>query len=179
MFSFFENINAQSMRDLWLNMPDSIIGYMDKNSRTESLDYFNLKVKSNINNMLGETSSIDTITNDFLSATLSSAMNMTMKKLPISGKDSIICMVNTYSTSNEKESSISFFNSKWEPIKIGFTIPRDSDKNIILQQEISSPDILMIQLQPTVFIEENSMQSSNKSLTILKWDPQSVKYTLK
>ena len=78
MFSVLVNVNAQSMRNLWLSMPDSIVGYMDKNSRTESLDYLEMKVKSDIKNMLGETSSIDTITNDFLSAKLSSAMKMTI-----------------------------------------------------------------------------------------------------
>ncbi|MBP8686464.1 MAG: DUF3256 family protein [Prevotella sp.] len=180
MFSVLVNVNAQSMRNLWLSMPDSIVGYMDKNSRTESLDYLEMKVKSDIKNMLGETSSIDTITNDFLSAKLSSAMKMTIKKLPVDGSDSLLCMVRTYTADKEKESSICFFNYKWEPMKIDITIPIPKNGNsIILQQNISSSDILVIQLQPKVFIEDKDNDNSTKSLTTLKWNPKSVKYTPK
>ena len=180
MLSIFDNINAQSMRSLWINMPDSVIGYMDKNSRIESMDYLEMKVKSDIKNMLGETSTVDTITNDFMSATLSSAMKLTIKKLPVDGNDSLICMVRTYTAGNEKESSICFFNSKWEPIKIDVNLPsQNNNKNIVLQQQISSSDILVIQLQPKVFIEENDDKNAAKSLTTLKWDTKSVKYTPK
>ena len=180
MFSITEDVNAQSMRSLWLSMPDSIIGYLDKNSRTESLDYLDMKVKSDVKNMLGETSAVDTITNDFLSVALSSAMKMTIKKLPVEGSDSIICMVRTYKADKEKESNISFFNNKWEPLKINTRIPEQkSNTNIILQQNISSSDIFVIQLRPRVFIEDKDGESAYNMLTTLKWDSKNVKYTPK
>ena len=179
MLSALGNINAQSMHSLWISMPDSVIGYMDKNSRIESLDYLEMKVKSDVKNMLGETSTVDTITNDFISATLSSAMKMTIKKLPVDGSDSLLCMVRTYTVSNQKESSIYFFNNKWEPLKINVEIPTQSNNNIVLQQEISSSDILVIQLQPKVFIEDKEDENATKSLITLKWNPKSVKYTPK
>ena len=180
MLSIFDNINAQSMRSLWINMPDSVIGYLDKNSRIESLDYLEMKVKSDVKNMLGETSTVDTITNDFMSATLSSAMKLTIKKLPVDSNDSLICMVRTYTAGNQKESSICFFNNKWEPLKINVEIPTQSnDNNIVLQQEISSSDILVIQLQPKVFVEDKEDENTAKSLITLKWNPKSVKYTPK
>ena len=180
MLSIFDNINAQSMRSLWINMPDSVIGYLDKNSRIESLDYLEMKVKSDVKNMLDETSTVDTITNDFMSATLSSAMKLTIKKLPVDSNDSLICMVRTYTAGNQKESSICFFNNKWEPLKINVEIPTQSnDNNIVLQQEISSSDILVIQLQPKVFVEDKEDENTAKSLITLKWNPKSVKYTPK
>lgn len=180
MLSIFDNINAQSMRSLWINMPDSVIGYLDTNSRIESLDYLEMKVKSDVKNMLGETSTVDTITNDFMSATLSSAMKLTIKKLPVDSNDSLICMVRTYTAGNQKESSICFFNNKWEPLKINVEIPTQSnDNNIVLQQEISSSDILVIQLQPKVFVEDKEDENTAKSLITLKWNPKSVKYTPK
>ena len=180
MFSALENINAQSMRNIWITMPDSVIGYLDKNSRQESLDYLEMKLKGDVKNMLGETSSVDTITTDYLSATLSSAMKMTIKKLPVDGSDSLLCMIRTYEASNEKESSICFFNCKWEPIKVDVDIPSmDSKNNIVLNQAISSSDIIVIQLQPRVFVEDKSDSNASKSLITLKWNPKSVKYTPK
>lgn len=180
MFSALENINAQSMRNIWISMPDSVIGYLDKNSRQESVDYYDMKVKSDVKNMLGETSSVDTITTDYLSATLSSAQKMTIKKLPVDAGDSLICMVRTYKASNQKESSIYFYNCKWEPVKVEVQIPTHNiQNNIVLQQDISSSDINVIQLQPNVFIEDNGDKNAIKPLITLKWNPKSVKYTPK
>ena len=189
MFFAVECINAQSMRDLWLSMPDSIIGYLDKNSRMEVLD--NIKVNTNgnktsdtidanVKNLLGETSSIDTLTNDYLAATLSSAMKMTIKKLPVDNGDSLLCMIRTYSTGNEKESDIKFFTQSWEPFKIGITIPVSRNGlNVILQQNISSSDIFVIQLQPRVFEEDKSDKSASKLLITLKWSSRKVNYIQK
>ena len=89
-------------------------------------------------------------------------------------------MVRTYKASNQKESSIYFYNCKWEPVKVEVQIPaHNTQNNIVLQQDISSSDIIVIQLQPNVFIEDNDDKNATKPLITLKWNPKSVKYTPK
>ena len=39
------SINAQSLRDLWIQMPDSIVAYLDMNMRTEMADFYQMITK--------------------------------------------------------------------------------------------------------------------------------------
>ena len=106
---------AQQVRKMWVNMPTSIVGSLEKSTRQELLDLKEMKKKAVISGPLGEECSIDTLTADYLSARLSDVSTLQMKMLPTSSGDSLLCLVHTYA-GPLPESSISFYTSDWKAL---------------------------------------------------------------
>ena len=106
---------AQQVRKMWVNMPTSIVGSLEKSTRQELLDLKEMKKKAVISGPLGEECSIDTLTADYLSVRLSDVSTLQMKMLPTSSGDSLLCLVQTYA-GPLPESSISFYTSDWKAL---------------------------------------------------------------
>ena len=53
------------MRDLWLSMPDSLCTCLDRNLRTELLDFVDMGVKAEVKNRMNGQSTMDTLTADY------------------------------------------------------------------------------------------------------------------
>ena len=83
---------AQSMRDIWINMPDSMTEYLTKSQRTEMADYVAMHEPLSAQNALSGSSVIDTLTTDFIQVHASASQVIQIKRLPMLGKDSIICL---------------------------------------------------------------------------------------
>lgn len=93
-------------------MPDSMIPYLNYNQRIELLDFINLNVKSEVRNLLGDSTVLDTLSTDYLHLTASPSMVIELKMLPCTHADSILCMIKTLS-SPELESTIEFYDKDW------------------------------------------------------------------
>ena len=110
LFAFASlTVSAKSMREIWLSMPDSMVRYLNKSKRIEFLDYVDMKVKTDVKNLLQGSSVMDTITSNYLSAKLNEASAIQMKLLPVHGSDSLLCVVRTYSAP-AAESTVNFFS---------------------------------------------------------------------
>ena len=110
--TFTVSLSAKSVREMWLSMRDSIIPYLNHNQRIELLDFFNLNVKSEVRNLLGDSTVLDTLSTDYLHLTASPSMVIELKMLPCTHADSILCMIKTLS-SPELESTIEFYDKDW------------------------------------------------------------------
>ena len=109
-------VDARSVRDVWINMPDSIVPYLGGSQRVECVDFYEMHSKAETSNMLGGKSHIDTMTVNFLQATLTKSSVMQMKLLPASnGRDSVVCLVRSY-LAPERESRVTLYTLDWKPI---------------------------------------------------------------
>ena len=105
---------GKTMREVWIDMPDSITMYLTKSMRTELADYVDMKVSAATKNAIGDTVRIDTLTSDYIAITLSESSKLEMKLLPKDGSN-IICMVRTY-YGTAAESIISFWQLDWQQL---------------------------------------------------------------
>ncbi len=103
---------GNSLRNLWISMPDTLVPSLDKNLRTELVELQEMGIKSEVNNLLGSTSVMDTITHDFLQVKLSALNSLQIKFLPLADGDSVLCVVKTVAAP-EKESEVSFYDQEW------------------------------------------------------------------
>ena len=76
-------LQAKSMREMWLTMPDSIVPYLNKNLRLELVDYMGMKVKSEVKNLLRGITVMDTLTANYASLTINETLKMQLSLLPI------------------------------------------------------------------------------------------------
>lgn len=127
---------GKTMREVWIDMPDSITMYLTKSMRTELADYVDMKVSAATKNAIGDTVRIDTLTSDYIAITLSESSKLEMKLLPKNGSN-IICMVRTY-YGTAAESIISFWQLDWQQLP---DISMPALENIEL---IKKPDSLSV-----------------------------------
>ncbi len=133
-------INAQTtVRDAWLNMPDTITPYLTKQMRTELMDLANMKIESKVKNLLHGESRIDTITTDFMQVSLSSSTVMQLRLLHKTDSSTVICLLKTY-RSPEQESDIIFYTSDWKRDQSRYGLPVFSDDKQFVMSFISKND---------------------------------------
>ena len=133
---YVETSLGKTMREVWIDMPDSITMYLTKSMRTELADYVDMKVSAATKNAIGDTVRIDTLTSDYIAITLSESSKLEMKLLPRDGSN-IICMVRTY-YGTAAESIISFWQLDWQQLP---DISMPALENIEL---IKKPDSLSV-----------------------------------
>lgn len=109
------SVNAKSLRELWVEMPDSLLPILNKNLRTELVELKDMGVKSEVKNLLDEDCVMDTITSNYLQLTTSKASSLQMKLLPQASGDSLLCVVKTFSAP-EKESEVRFYDQGWQEL---------------------------------------------------------------
>lgn len=135
------HVDAQPpMRDLWIQMPDSVVAYLDVNSRTEMADFYEMKVKTGSKNLLEGKSAIDSLTSDYIHVTLNSSTTLQIKKLQTESSF-VICLIKTF-TAPEPESEVSFFSSSWKPLKDTFGLPVTNDASSLIKQFTTRPDTI-------------------------------------
>ena len=77
-------LNAQNMRQIWLEMPDSIVPYLNRSLRTELADYVTMCMKLEVMNALRDTTCIERLTDDYILVQLSNATKLEIKRLDAS-----------------------------------------------------------------------------------------------
>ena len=133
-------VEGKSLKDLWISMPDSLTPTLDKNLRTEFVELQDMKVKSDVTNLLGGTSVMDTITHDFLQVKLSAVATMQIKLLPQVEGDSLLCVLKTFAAP-EKESELMFFDQQWHALDAK-TYLGGRDLSCIFESLIEKPDAM-------------------------------------
>ena len=73
--------SAQSLREVWIEMPDSILPYLNKSQRMELVDYVEAKSKPVVLNAFGDTVRIELMTNNYLLVKASEVKTLEIKLL--------------------------------------------------------------------------------------------------
>lgn len=131
---------AKSMRELWLTIPDSLMPYVDKNHRIEMVEFLGMNLRGDVDNLFGSKSEMDTLTNDYAALTLNEAMEVQLKRLPMNGSDSIVCMLRTIK-GPAPESELIFFTQDWQPTNLPSPL-NYANRNATAQRLICRPDTM-------------------------------------
>ena len=140
--------SAQTVRDVWFSMPDSIIPYLTADNRASMLSVWEAGDSIGVTNKLQETSYIETVNELYLDARLSNASLIQMRLLPttlapqpvigrtdVVAVDTIICVVRTY-FSPVAESDVSFYTTNWKKLSGSYI------SSIVPTQFVHRPDTM-------------------------------------
>lgn len=146
---------GQTMRSLWIAMPDSLFPYLDRNAKTIMADGVGEGIATG--NRLSGQSRIDTLTADYLKATLSEASYIEMKRIANPQGDSILAVVTTF-CGPEQESKVDFYDLSWHLLAgdvcaEASTVRPDTmseDHYIELQQKIEDQNNVLFIFLPSI-----------------------------
>ena len=115
MLALATQVNAQEMRTIFTEMPDSIIPLLTYSNRADCVDFLDAKMKARVTNRLDGQSELLQLTPDYLKMKLTKHTQLQMKLLPRSSGDTIICMVNTV-CAEANDSRIRFYTKEWKEV---------------------------------------------------------------
>ena len=113
---------AQSMRTLWLSMPDSVIPYLNLKMRTQMANAKGDTITSK--GGLANKSLIETLAGDYLKAVLTEASTIEMKRFANLKGDSLVAVVNTF-YGPEPESRLDIYDTSWKLLKSNILLDAD------------------------------------------------------
>lgn len=129
------SVRAQSpMRDLLLQMPDSLLPYLSHANRLDIIDYFDAKMKAEVTNELQGKSLLTALTDDSLSIQLNEACVLDVLLLDVSPSSAdahqadsinqVIAVAHTYRLSTgEQERTVAYFDRKWHRLSDTSRLP--------------------------------------------------------
>lgn len=141
------------MREVFKQMPDSLLPYLSENNRLDFIDFIDSKMKAEVKNRLGGTSEMTVLTDSTLSIRMSEALQIDMLLLRTvetadAGSSEIICLIETFGADSlSLESMVRFFTPSW--------------------QLLNEP--------PSISVSDQNTISSKKVQTILKRDDEILK----
>lgn len=114
---FSVNGKAQTMRDAFTDMPDSLLPLLTHNDRMDMMDFLDSKMQARVTNRLTVQSEMDTLTADYLHLKMTEISEVEMKLLPVNDSTQVVAVVHTV-TIPAIDSSIRFYSSDWKELRM-------------------------------------------------------------
>ncbi len=133
--------NAQTIRDVFTSMPDTIISILTHNDRLDLLDYAEANNSTPVKNRFGGSCTIDKMTDKYLHLHLTSQTDVTIKIMDYNGTKAV-CLIRTSAIDNKKDSHVSFYSTAWKPMPAAYSLlPKDvQDKTNDFVEVVLNPD---------------------------------------
>ena len=116
-------VSAQElkMRDVFRQMPDSLMPYLTQNNRLDFIDFIDSDMKAEVTNMMGGVSEMTALTDDSLSIRMSDALRVDMLLLdldvPVDTIRQVVVFVETFLTDSIYGESVSkTYSIDWQPV---------------------------------------------------------------
>lgn len=109
---FCARAEAQSLRNLFVEMPDTLLPLLTTNDRRDLIDFWDARMSTEVINRLDGKSRITALTDDFLALRLTHSSSMQIKMLSAEGGDTLLCVINTVG-GEAPDSRIRFYDNRW------------------------------------------------------------------
>lgn len=127
------SIEAQTMRQIWIDMPDEMVPYLNQSNRTELADYVDMKVDAAIRNKLEDTTRIERLTPEYIRVKLNASHRLEMRLLQKADGSKILCVVNTW-LGPAADSKLSFYDADWHQLA-DISVPTATNDQLCFRPE--------------------------------------------
>lgn len=150
-------VSAQSLREVWIEMPDSVLPYLSKSQRTELADYVDMKADPAVLNAFGDSVRIERMTNNYLLVKASKVTRLEIKLLD----NNTLALVQTWKAP-VAESKLSLFNLQWQPKEAVVVY----NENIVKSDSMSEEEFADLKSLMYPRMREYRLSADNNSLSV-------------
>lgn len=123
-------LQAQGVREAFVNMPDSILPILTKVNRADCIDFLDSNMKAEVKNRFDQPSEMTRLTKDYIAVQLSPQSRFEMKMLPVTDSTCVICTIRTV-CSKACDSHIQFYANDWTPLALSDFIDLPSSTDFV------------------------------------------------
>lgn len=124
-----------TLRQLFVEMPDTLIPYLSKNNRLDFIDFMDSKMKAEVTNELGGKSLMTAFTDDSISLRLNDAAKVDILLLTttemVDSCHQVIALVRTFGVVGEfAESVVEYYSLSWRRLTMTPALEADDQKRL-------------------------------------------------
>ena len=111
----FMTLHAQTMKELFVSMPDTLSLIFTPVNRADCVDFLASGIRAQVTNRFNNPSEVTNLTDNYLRAQITESSVWEMRTLPVKDSVSVICFVKTVKAPVE-DSHILFYTQDWQPL---------------------------------------------------------------
>lgn len=115
LFVAVSSVAQVRMRDVFAQLPDSILPLMTRNNRLDCIDFIENGMEARVKNKFNDQVILEALTEDFLLIRTSESSNVEMKLMPL-GSDTLICVNRIYLGPTE-DSDVRLYDINWRFVR--------------------------------------------------------------
>lgn len=105
-----------TMRQLWIDMPDSVLPLLGRSARLDACDYLESGMQAEVDNALQGKSLLEVLTPHMVQVKLTPASVWQARLLPLAEGGHVVCVVHTVQ-GREAHSSLAFYTTRWQRLE--------------------------------------------------------------
>ena len=115
LFVAVSSVAQVRMRDVFAQLPDSILPLMTRNNRLDCIDFIENGMEARVKNKFNDQVVLEALTKDFLLIRTSESSSVEMKLMPL-GSDTLICVNRIYLGPTE-DSDVRLYDINWRFVR--------------------------------------------------------------
>lgn len=134
VLSFFSLLpSVAQMRDVIVNMPDTVLPLLTKVNREDCVDFREANMEAKVSNRFGHTAELAVLTEDYALWKCTESSETEMKLFPLADSMYVVCFVDRVLLP-KVDASIRFYDTQWQrlPLKDCISIPALNDASASL-----------------------------------------------
>lgn len=154
---------AQTMREVFAAMPDSLQALLSKNNRMDMVDFLDSHMEAKVTNRLDGSSRMDTLTADYLRISLARNTVLEMK-LVARGEEKVVAVLHT-SAGPVKDSALRFYTADWKETDSQTTLPAFSAYEVKPRAALTEEQLQLLESLADMELTEMQLSPADNSLT--------------
>lgn len=154
---------AQDMKSLFVNLPDSLSLLLTKVNRADFGDFLANGMKAEVKNRFGQTSEMLRLTDDYLLLQESEVSTVEMKLLPVNDSVKVICTVHTC-LGPAADSHVAFYSTRWERLPADHYLRLPAEEDFYLNTLADSDSLQELRRQADLYLKRASLADSTATL---------------
>lgn len=165
---------AEDLRTLFVNMPDTIMPVLTKSERMDFLDYLDSGMKARVRNKLGGESEMTELSDRSLTVSTSQSGRIEMVLFPRKKGVNLICIIKTV-TARYDDSRLAFYDENWMPIDAAGLIELPQFDDYLTKEALASDSLEVLKRQSMLRLQsvsstENGLEFQYTSLDYIGQD---------
>lgn len=165
---------AEDLRTLFINMPDTIMPVLTKSERMDFLDYLDSGMKARVRNKLGGESEMTELSDRSLTVSTSQSGRIEMVLFPRKKGVNLICIIKTV-TARYDDSRLAFYDENWMPIDAAGLIELPQFDDYLTKEALASDSLEVLKRQSILRLQsvsstENGLEFQYTSLDYIGLD---------
>lgn len=152
---------AEDLRTLFINMPDTIMPVLTKSERMDFLDYLDSGMKARVRNKLGGESEMTELSDRSLTVSTSQSGRIEMVLFPRKKGVNLICIIKTV-TARYDDSRLAFYDENWMPIDVAGLIELPQFDDYLTKEALASDSLEVLKKQSMLRLQ--SVSSTDNGL---------------
>ena len=183
IFSFsLLTLQAQSLKDLFLKMPQEVCPVLSEYNRLEIVDNQKNDKTMQTRNLFRTFSKMEELTDDYAHLVISKNSEKEMKMLTKKDGTRIIMVISTIFCDDTPDSSVAFYSIDWKPLRTldYYTLPRIDNFRYVTVDKVTNQLTVTTTNAPFVLQMEgnNETKKAYSSTNTFRWSTEESRYIL-